>query len=73
MVLCVVASVEYLAMGGSELLLSWGDGYHPLQWVTSIFDHLGIVHLAFNLIALSCFGLIGEGKIGWWRFFWRLT
>lgn len=44
-----------------------GDGFHPVQWVTSSFMHGGILHLVFNMISLWVFGLIVEGKIGWWR------
>ena len=48
--------------------LSHGDGLHPLQWVTSNFIHLGPLHLIGNLIFLWGFGLVVEGKTGWWRF-----
>ncbi len=47
--------------------LAHGDGLHPVQWVTANFMHLGILHLVFNMISLWVFGLIVEGKIGWWR------
>lgn len=40
----------------------------PLQWLTCNFMHLGFIHLAGNMIFLWVFGLIVEGKIGWWRF-----
>jgi membrane associated rhomboid family serine protease len=49
-------------------ILTYGDGLHPLQWVTSNFVHGGIVHLIGNMIYLWGFGLIVEGKVGWWRF-----
>jgi len=41
---------------------------HPLQWVTSAFIHGGIGHLVGNMIFLWAFGLVVEGKLGWWRF-----
>ena len=47
--------------------LAHGDGLHPLQWITSSFMHAGILHLVFNMLSLWVFGLIVEGKIGWWR------
>lgn len=50
------------------LLLVYGDGPHPLQWVTSNFLHAGPLHLIGNMIYLWGFGLIVEGKVGWWRF-----
>lgn len=45
-----------------------GDGLHPLQWLTNNFLHSGIFHLAGNMIFLLTFGLVVEGKIGWFRF-----
>ena len=48
--------------------LWFGEGVHPLQWVTSCFLHAGWVHLIGNLIFLWGFGIIVEGKLGWWRF-----
>ena len=44
-----------------------GDGLHPLQWVTNNFMHSGFFHLAGNMIFLWTFGLVVEGKLGWWR------
>jgi membrane associated rhomboid family serine protease len=44
-----------------------GDGLHPVQWLTANFMHIGVLHLVFNMISLWVFGLIVEGKIGWWR------
>ena len=48
--------------------LWFGEGLHPLQWVTSCFLHDGWVHLIGNLIFLWAFGIIVEGKLGWWKF-----
>ena len=47
--------------------LDHGNGLHPIQWITSSFMHAGIIHLVGNMLALWTFGLIVEGKIGWWR------
>lgn len=49
-------------------VLVHGDGLHPLQWVTSIFMHQNIMHLVGNMIFLWVFGLVVEGKVGWWKF-----
>jgi membrane associated rhomboid family serine protease len=62
--------------GGGEGLDEWlydyalvyGDGLHPLQWVTSLFIHAGFEHLIGNMVFLWTFGLIVEGKLGWWKF-----
>lgn len=48
--------------------LSLGDGLRPLQWLTHMFLHGDVGHLLGNMVFLWCFGLIVEGKIGWWRF-----
>ncbi len=49
------------------LSLQTGNGLHPLEWLTSNFDHEGFWHIAGNMIFLWSFGLIVEGKLGWWR------
>lgn len=45
-----------------------GAGLHPLQWVTSNFVHVRLLHLAGNMLFLWPFGLVVEGKVGWRRF-----
>lgn len=47
-----------------DWILEYGNGMHPLQWVTCNFLHFGILHLAGNMLFLWVFGLIVEGKIG---------
>jgi membrane associated rhomboid family serine protease len=49
-------------------ILAYGDGLHPTQWVTSLFMHGGFEHLIGNMLFLWVFGLVVEGKLGWWRF-----
>ncbi|MGD0653294.1 MAG: rhomboid family intramembrane serine protease [Thermoguttaceae bacterium] len=46
-------------------ILTFGNGLHPAQWITSNFMHVGIMHLAGNMFALWAFSLIIEGKLGW--------
>jgi hypothetical protein len=43
-------------------------GWRPLEWITSQFAHADLMHLVGNLIFLWSFGLVVEGKLGWWRF-----
>lgn len=50
-------------------MLTYGDGLHPEQWVLSPFMHLNPEHLFGNMVYLWVFGIIVEGKIGWWRHF----
>lgn len=47
------------------LLYGW---WLPWQWVTSNYLHADIMHLFGNMVFLWSFGLIVEGKVGWWRF-----
>ncbi|HEV3007373.1 MAG TPA: rhomboid family intramembrane serine protease [Pirellulales bacterium] len=49
-------------------MLEFGDGLHPLQWVTANFLHANLLHLLGNMIFLWAFGLVVEGKLGWLRF-----
>lgn len=49
-------------------MLSHGDGLHPLQWISSNFMHGSFLHLLGNMVILWGFGIVVEGKIGWWRF-----
>jgi membrane associated rhomboid family serine protease len=49
-------------------MLAFGDGLHPVQWLTNLFMHADLMHLLGNMIFLWAFGLVIEGKIGWWRF-----
>ncbi len=45
------------------------DKVAPLQWLTNNFMHADILHLVGNMFFLWGFGLVIEGKLGWWRFF----
>ncbi len=45
-----------------------GAGLHPVQWLSHNFLHAGFLHLLFNMIFLWAYGIIVEGKIGWFRF-----
>jgi len=45
-------------------VLHYGDGLHPMQWVTSNFMHGSVMHLVGNMIFLWSFALVVEGKLG---------
>ncbi|QDS97747.1 rhomboid family intramembrane serine protease [Adhaeretor mobilis] len=49
-------------------LLEYGTGVHPVQWLTSRFMHFNFEHLLGNMFFLWAFGLVVEGKLGWFRF-----
>ncbi|HZL88666.1 MAG TPA: rhomboid family intramembrane serine protease [Pirellulaceae bacterium] len=51
-----------------DFLILKFDMINPLQWLTWNYMHIGPIHLIVNMVALWAFGLIVEGKIGWWRF-----
>jgi membrane associated rhomboid family serine protease len=51
-----------------EWALALGEGTHPLQWVACNFMHFGLGHLLGNMMFLWAFGIIVEGKLGWWAF-----
>ncbi len=50
-----------------EMILHYGNGLRPWQWITSNFIHGGWLHLLGNMFCLWGFGLVVEGRIGWWR------
>lgn len=58
----------------AEVIYKWGmlsyGWWLPWQWVTSNYLHgyFDFMHLIGNMIFLWSFGLIVEGKVGWWRF-----
>ena len=58
--------------GESQQIFPWslhfGNGLIPYQWVTCNFMHLGFSHVIGNMVALWSFGLVVEGKLGWWRY-----
>ncbi len=63
LILVLVPREEY-----ADYVLVLGDGIHPVQWLTNNFLHSGPIHLIGNMIFLWTFGLVVEGKLGWWRF-----
>ncbi len=58
---------EDFAFLANQLILQYGT-FKPWQWITSNFMHAGFMHLLGNVFCLWGFGLVVEGKIGWWRF-----
>ncbi len=49
-------------------MLEYGNGLNPVEWVSSMFLHFGFLHLIGNMIFLWGFGLVIEGKLGWWKY-----
>ncbi|WP_010585453.1 rhomboid family intramembrane serine protease [Schlesneria paludicola] len=71
-VLIVVNGVTFAitAMGfqSQGWLLTYGNGLHPLEWVAYNFLHFGPFHLVGNIFFLWAFGIVVEGKLGWWKY-----
>jgi len=70
-VLIVLSALSFFVFPAhdyQDLTLVLGDGLHPIQWLTNIFMHAGWVHLIGNMIFLWTFGMVVEGKLGWWAF-----
>lgn len=72
LVLIAVNCLTFFLTGfGSETdgwMLQFGNGLHPTEWLAYNFLHFGWLHLIGNMVFLWGFGLIVEGKLGWWRF-----
>ena len=49
-------------------LLILGDGLHPMQWLSHNFLHADFLHLLGNMVFLWAYGIVVEGKVGWWPF-----
>jgi membrane associated rhomboid family serine protease len=68
----VNAAIFGLEVNDPEGIIEWtlvlGDGLHPLQWLSNNFLHADLMHLIGNMFFLWGFGLVVEGKLGWWKF-----
>ena len=67
-VLTYVSMASNQFAGEEQWILIYGDGLHPVQWITSNFVHGGVMHLIGNMLFLWGFGIVVEGKIGWWKY-----
>ncbi|MFN0051852.1 MAG: rhomboid family intramembrane serine protease [Planctomycetales bacterium] len=58
--------------GDPDLILPWsleyGNGMHPVQWISHLFMHMEALHLIGNMLFLWVFGMVVEGRLGWWKF-----
>lgn len=69
--IAMTVSCGELFMPGGDVLIKWGSDYGPLTldgqpWrlVTSMFVHIGIIHLAFNMWVLWDMGHLVERLVG---------
>ena len=64
----VFFALQITAPGFTEsLILNFGT-FDPLRWLTAAYLHADWSHIFGNMMFLFIYGLIVEGKIGWWRF-----
>ena len=49
-------------------ILTYGQGLRPLEWLAYSFFHVNGMHLLSNAFFLWGFGIVVEGKLGWWKF-----
>ena len=61
-------AITMMGLQSDGWLLTYGDGLHPVQWVAYNFLHFGPFHLIGNMFFLWAFGIVVEGKLGWWKF-----
>lgn len=65
---CLTFAITGMGHNDEGWLLQYGNGLHPLEWVAYNFLHFGIGHLLGNMFFLWAFGIVVEGKLGWWKF-----
>lgn len=68
---CVAASIFGWTADPERVrpfVVLYGEGLQPLAWLTAPFFQADIVQLIGNLIYLWGFGLVIEGKVGWFLF-----
>ena len=73
--MCIVSGGKAVQAPSSEMLLDWGANFAPLslngEWwrmFSSMFLHIGFVHIAFNMAALWNLGQSAEELFGTRRF-----
>ena len=64
----ITFAITMMGLQSEGWLLTFGDGLHPVQWVAYNFLHFGPFHLIGNMFFLWAFGIVVEGKLGWWKF-----
>ncbi|MEK6261020.1 MAG: rhomboid family intramembrane serine protease [Planctomycetota bacterium] len=65
---CLTFALTGMGYDNDGWLLQYGNGLHPLEWVAYNFLHFGVGHLLGNMFFLWAFGIVIEGKLGWWKF-----
>ena len=64
----IAFALQLLVPGFTEqFILEYGT-FQPYTWLTTAYLHLDFGHLFGNMMFLFIYGVIVEGKVGWWRF-----
>lgn len=64
----IVFAITDMGRQSEGWLLQYGNGLHPLEWLAYSFLHFGSMHLIGNMFFLWAFGIVIEGKLGWFVF-----
>ena len=64
----LVGIIQLLVPGFTEQFMITYGNFHPYTWLTAAYLHADFGHLFGNMIFLFIYGVIVEGKVGWWRF-----
>ena len=64
----VVFVFQLLNPGLTEMFWLEFGAFRPHTWLTAAYLHADFGHLFGNMVFLFIYGLIVEGKVGWWRF-----
>ena len=65
---CITFAITRMGLQDEGWLLQYGNGLHPVEWLAYNFLHFGPIHLIGNMFFLWAFGIVVEGKLGWWKF-----
>lgn len=65
---CITFALTGMGLNSEGWLLQYGNGLHPVEWLAYSFLHFGPLHLVGNMFFLWAFGIVVEGKLGWWKF-----
>ena len=64
----VVFFLQLVFPGMTDMFCLEFGTFRPHTWLTAAYLHGGGSHLFGNMMFLYAYGLVVEGKVGWWRF-----
>ena len=60
--------LQLFVPGFTDMFVLEYGSLRPHTWLTTAYLHADIIQLVGNMMFLFIYGLIVEGKVGWWRF-----